>query len=151
MEIIIPKKESPVKTDTGITYNPLVKITPGCKLSVLRTELNEKFTRIDFIYQATSYYINGGWVRIHDTCFIRPVGSDLKLRMIKAVNIPIAPKRHWFKTSKDMLCYTLYFPPLPAGTKTIDIIEMETNDPSFFNFYGVSVERIKTEVINVGN
>lgn len=88
MEVIIPERKSPVKIKTGITYNPIVKLSPGCKLSVLRTELNEKFTRIDFIYHADSFYANGGWVRIHDTCFIRSVGSDLKLGMIKAVNIP---------------------------------------------------------------
>lgn len=151
MEILMPKKEIPVKTETDIVYNPIVKYSPKNNMTVLRTEINDEFTRIDFIVYACHKYIRGGWVRIHDSCFIRPCGTDIKLKMVKAVNIPIAPKQHWFKGLKDFLCYTLYFPPLPKGTKSIDIIELEYNDPTCFNFYGVSMERIKKEVIAVSN
>jgi len=134
-----------------LIFNPWIRKRTLRNIQVLRLELDEKFTRIDFAYLSGTKYINGGWVQIHDSCFIKPVNSDLKLSLIKAVNIPLAPKKHFFKTTKDCLYYTLYFPPLPINTKEIDIIEMETNDSNYFNFYGVSVERIKKEVINVLN
>jgi hypothetical protein len=134
-----------------LIFNPWIRKRTLRNIQVLRLELDEKFTRIDFAYLSGTKYINGGWVQIHDTCFIKPVNSDIKLSLIKAVNIPLAPKKHFFKTTKDCLYYTLYFPPLPINTKAIDIIEMETNDSNYFNFYGVSVERIKKEVINVLN
>ena len=35
--------------------------------------------------------------------------------------------------------------------KLIDIIECETNDPNFFNFYGLTKQRIQKEMINVFN
>ena len=134
-----------------LIFNPMIRKRTLKNIQVLRLELDEKFTRIDFAYLSGTKYINGGWFQIHATCFIKPVNSDLKLSLIKAVNIPLAPKKHFFKTTKDCLYYTLYFPPLPNNTKAIDIIEMETNDSNYFNFYGVSVERIKKEVINVLN
>jgi len=149
MEIVSPKKQTETKIDTGIVYNPGVKYNTHSNIEVLRTELSEDYTRIDFIVYASKIYINGGWVRIHDTCFIRPCGTSSKLKMTKAVNIPLAPKQYWFKNKKDFLCYTLYFPPLPKGTQSIDIIEMETSDPSFFNFYGVSVSLIHKQKMQV--
>lgn len=143
-------KSPDIKTQ-DLIYNPIVKYKTAKKIQVMRVELNEKFTRIDFAYNTDSKYINGGWVQMHDSCFIRPVKSEVKFPMIKAVNIPIAPRKHYFKTVKDCLFYTLFFPALPINTKAIDIIELETNDPNFFNFYGVTTERIEKEVINVFN
>ena len=143
-------KSPDIKTQ-DLIYNPIVKYKTTKKIQVMRVELDEKFTRIDFAYNTDSEYINGGWVQMHYSCFIRPVNSDLKLSLIKAVNIPLAPKKHFFKTTKDCLYYTLYFPTLPINTNAIDIIEMETNDSNYFNFYEVTTERIEKEVINVLN
>ena len=134
-----------------LIFNPWIRKRTLRNIQVIRIELDEKFTRIDFAYNTDSKYINGGWVQMHYSCFIRPVNSDLKLSLIKAVNIPLAPKKHFFKTTKDCLYYTLYFPTLPINTNAIDIIEMETNDSNYFNFYEVTTERIEKEVINVLN
>lgn len=150
MEIEIPKPHIEEKKRTLI-YHPVTKIKTIKDMKVMRIELDDEFTRIDFVYYASKIYINGGWVNMHDTCFIRPCKTKLKLKMVRAVNIPIAPKMHHFKSNKECLYYTLYFPPLPKDTKEIDIIEMETNDPSFFNFYGVSMERVRKEAIVVLN
>lgn len=150
MEIETPKPETEVKKQVLI-YNPLIKHDTSRDLKVMRIELDDKFTRIDFVHHASRIYEKGGWVQIHKGCFIRPVGTGMKLRMVKAINIPIAPKKHYYKTTRDCFYYTLYFPALPKDVKEIDIIEMETSDPSFFNFYGVSVNKIKTEVIVVPN
>lgn len=135
-----------------LVFNPMVKHQTSGHPEILRIENDAEFTRIDFIYYTCSYYENGGWVQMSERTFIRPVGSKLKLKLLKAVNIPIAPTKHWFKTTKDILCYTLYFPPVPNGTKVIDIIEKEcANDDTWFNFYAVSMESIRKEKLIVGN
>jgi hypothetical protein len=82
--------------------------------------------------------------------FIRPVNTDSKMPLVKVVNIPIAPGKHFFHHRDMALYYTLYFPALPKDVKAIDIIEKEAARPNnYFNFYGVSLERIASEIIKV--
>jgi hypothetical protein len=141
-----------VKELQKVIYNPSVKKKLSNHIETLRIDTDaEGLTRIDFLYRAPHYYINGGWVQISRHTFIRPCGSDKKLTMVKAVNIPIAPTKHFFKKSNEILCYTLYFPALPKGTSSIDIIEAEGPGGNWFNFYGVSVEKIRSEKIIVNH
>lgn len=134
-----------------VVFNPMVKHQTNGHPEVLRIQNEENFTRIDFIYFAKSYYVNGGWIQIDRDTYIRPIGSKERLTLVEAVNIPIAPIKHYFKSTKDFLCYTLYFPPVPKGTKTIDIIEGLGGNNSWFNFYGVSMETVRKEKIIVGS
>jgi hypothetical protein len=84
--------------------------------------------------------------------FIRPVNTGMQLTMVQAVNIPVAPAKHWYKNKSQCLYYTLYFPALPDDVVAIDIIEREAARPNnYFNFYGVSLERIARGVIMVNN
>ena len=84
-------------------------------------------------------------------CFIRPCGSDLKLHLVKAINIPIAPQKYHFSHCGEILTYTLYFPGLPENTRSIDIIENTLPGNDWFNFFGVSIDTVKNEKINVNN
>ena len=149
MKTIIEEPE--IKEEEKIIFSPIITHKSNSSPDVLRIENDEEFTRIDFIYQARSYYINGGWVQISKDTFIRPCGSESKFKLLKAVNITIAPVKHYFKSTKELLCYTLYFPALPKGTSKIDIIESETPGENWFNFFGVSMERVRTEKLIVGN
>ena len=99
-------------------------------------ECTDEYTRIDFIYKAPCYYINGGWVQLESNSFIRPVGSETKYKLIQAINIPIAPTKHYFNRCGEYLRYTLLFPALPKNTRKIDIIEKEAPG-TFFNFYNI--------------
>jgi len=145
-------KDPEVMEQESLVYNPLVKHQVSKSPDILRIENDPDFTKIDFIVYASPKYINGGWVQMNIDSFIRPVGSSLHLKLISAVNIPIAPAMHYFKTKQDFLCYTLVFPALPCGTKSIDIIEKEiAGDRSYFNFYGVSMQKVYTERLLVGN
>lgn len=110
------------KEKTIIRYNPTINNKCSSEIEILRIEFDDDYTRIDFLYRASSYYENGGWVQISRLTFIRMVGSEQKLRLLKAVNIPIAPAKHYFKSTHDMLAYTLYFPALPKNCEKIDII-----------------------------
>ena len=140
------KKEKPI-------YNPSVEYQNGdADIEIMRIVQEEELTRIDFVYRASPKYIKGGWVQIDRETFIRPVGTAMRLTLVQAVNMPIAPKKHWFREAGQCLYYTLYFPALPAGVVAIDIIEREAARPhNFFNFYGVSLERIARGVIMVNN
>ena len=99
-------------------------------------ELTDEYTRIDFIYRAPHHYYNGGWIQMDRNAYISPVGSSTKYRLIQAINIPIAPTKHYFKRKGEFHTYTLIYPALPRNTQKIDIIEKEAPG-TYFNFYGV--------------
>ena len=148
IEIEEPHTEKKIKP----VYNHTVEFKNGSTIDVLRITQEDELTRIDFVHRACSFRINGGWVRIEPETFIRPINTNMKLTMVQAVNIPIAPAMHWYKNKHQCLYYTLYFPALSEDVVAIDIIEKEAARPhNFFNFYGVSLERIAREVIIVNN
>jgi len=130
----------------NFVYNPAIIWHKPESLKILRVEFDENYTRIDFIHHANSKYKNGGWVRINPKTYISPWMPDRpELFMIKAVNIPIAPAKHEYKSIHDFLYFALYFPALPEGVKKIDITEEGGIHP--FRFKGVSVSKIKKEAI----
>ena len=135
-----------------IVYNPSVEYQDNSTIDVMRIVLEEELTRIDFVHRPSPIYLNGGWVRIEPETFIRPVNTSMRLTMVQAVNIPVAPVKHWYKNKNQCLYYTLYFPALSDDVVAIDIIEREAARPhNFFNFYGVSLERIARGVIMINN
>jgi hypothetical protein len=99
-------------------------------------EITSEHTRIDFIYRSPFVYDNGGWIQMEKNAFITPVGSTMKYRLIRAIGIPIAPIKHYFKKKGEYHTYSLIFPALPLGTTKIDIIEKEAPG-TYFNFYGI--------------
>jgi hypothetical protein len=133
-------------------YNPNVEYQDNSSIDVMRITQEAELTRIDFVHRASPIRINGGWVRIEPETFIRPVNTNMRLTMVQAVNIPLAPAMHWYKNNRECLYYTLFFPRLPDDVVAIDIIEREVARPhNFFNLYAVSLERIATEIIIVNN
>ena len=143
-------KIAPLKVKRkNFVHNP--KVEKGTKVDhqVLKIEMGDELTRIDFMYR--NPYDYSGWIQISGNSFIRVAGSQVKLGLVKAVNIPIAPTKHFFKRKGDYLAYTLYFPALPKGTKKIDIIEREASGGTWFNFYGVSMQTVWNDVVIVNN
>ena len=59
-------------------------------LQLLRVILHEEYTKVDFGYAASGYYIKGGWVRIHDCISI---DSKTDLILGSEMYSAIAPKR----------------------------------------------------------
>lgn len=106
------------------------------ELRVKSIEATSEYTRIDFIYKSSMIYDNGGWIQMERDAYIQPKGSTQKYRLIKAIGIPIAPLKHYFKRQGEFYPYTLIFPALPKDTKCIDIIE-KLAPGSYFNFYNV--------------
>ena len=103
---------------------------------IINIEADSEQVKIDFRYTNNNGY--GGWARIDPKCFIRPVGTNTNLIMIKAEGMPMSPETLSFKKDGDILHYTLFFPPLPENVTAIDIIEDE-KDTNSFNFYNISL------------
>ena len=103
-------------------------------------ELSDEYTRIDFVYRAPQMYINGGWIQMESNAYIQPVGSQVKYYLLRAINIPIAPIKHYFKRKGEFHTYTLIFPALPADTTKINIIEKEAPG-TYFNFYNIDYSK----------
>lgn len=116
---------------------------------LLRVTISNSFTKFDFGYSTMWYYISGGWVRIAKDTFIKIKGKDEKLNLIKADNIPVAPTQHHFKSNKDWLYFSLYFPAIPFEDCTIDLVEMETSSKDVFNYYSIDIKvKNAVETIN---
>ena len=145
----IKKDPQPKVEIDKFIYNPIIIWHKPDSLKIMRIELDENHTRIDFIHYADPKYKNGGWVRINANTYIRPMGTDTELRLIKVLNIPIAPNVHNYKSKNDCLYFTLYFPALSSDVKKIDITEEGNINP--FRFRGVSVSKIKTKAIIIKN
>lgn len=138
MEIKIQKLQEVIReTETKIVklYNPSA-IDHRLDHRVKSIELTENYTRIDFLYRSSKVYDNGGWITIERDTYISPVGSDIKYKLVKAIGIPYAPLKHYFKRQGEFHCYTLIFPVLPKNTKCIDIIE-KLAPGNYFNFFDV--------------
>ena len=143
-------KIAPLKVKRkNFVHNPRVEKGTKVDHQVLKIEMGDELTRVDFMYR--NPYDYSGWIQISGNSFIRVAGSQIKLGLVKAVNIPIAPTKHFFKRKGDYLAYTLYFPALPKGTKKIDIIEREASGGTWFNFYGVSMQTVWNDVLIVNN
>lgn len=126
-------------TKKEFVYLPqLVKDDHTSALHLLRIEAREKYTKIDFGYQAKDYYDNGGWVNIYKTTYLL-TNDKIKLPLVNAENIPYAPDKHHFETTVDYLFFSLYFPPLPAGTDSIDFIESDEPGKDWFKFYDIDL------------
>lgn len=135
MEVKIEKLREVVRETTIKVYNPGA-MDHQVSHRLKSIELSEDYTRIDFIIIGSYKYIDGGWIQIDRNSFIRAVGSDVKHHLIKAIGIPYAPQKHWFKKQGEFHTYSLIFPALPKGTTAIDIIEKEAPG-TYFNFYNV--------------
>ena len=144
----------------GIDNNGYLITAPEFKRSnnnvqLLRIIITSIETKIDFGYQATSYYIRGGWIKISPKTFIRPCGSNKKLILENATNIPFGPEKLHFNSSIEWRYFSLHFPSLlsqgsndnfkgnfyfPFSAQEIDLIEQENGTPNDFNFYGIRLD-----------
>ncbi|MFN7846322.1 MAG: hypothetical protein ACK5P4_03795, partial [Bacteroidota bacterium] len=112
--------------------------------TIIRILSDSEGVKIEFRY--SNVYESSGWVRINSETFIRPEGTDLRLKMIKAEDIAVAPEKDILRSNGDMMFFSLYFPPLPQGTEFIDIIEYEEDDDTAFNFFSIPLTNTITMI-----
>jgi hypothetical protein len=68
-------------------------------------------------------YIDGGWLNIFPTTYLVNRETVKKLQMEFALDIPVAPKYHFFRRVSEQIRFTLIFPKLPADSQTFTLIE----------------------------
>jgi hypothetical protein len=129
-----------MKLEKIIYHKPKYR-TGHNNLQLLRVILTNEHCKFDFGYQATDYYIKGGWIKISKDTFIRVQKNGLKYTLTKADKIPIAPNKHNFKTTKDWLYFSLYFPPISIKNGFIDLIEAEPGKDTDFNFWDIELNK----------
>ena len=142
--------EVSTETESYVFENPISKNTPNEHMGIEKITLDDDFTRVDFVYIAPKKYINGGWIEIDSECYIRPIGSEVKYKMISTVNIPIAPSKYYFKSSGQVHHFSLLFPPLPKNVRKINIIE-RLAEGGYFNFFRVALQHQEPTIIRIIN
>jgi hypothetical protein len=135
-----------IQKETIVFTNPISDFTPNEHMGIEQITLNEENTQIDFVYISSKYYKNGGWIQMDADCFIKPVGSEVRYKMIQAINIPIAPNKYHFKRSGQVLRFSLLFPALPKEVKAIDFIEKHA-EGTYFNFFNIALQHNENRII----
>ena len=103
-------------------------------LEISKVEITPQKT---VIFLSIENRITGGYFCADKNIFIiYPDGSRLK--MTKAINIPVCPDTYSFKSIGEKLQFTLEFPPLNSEPKWVDIVEDCTSN--CFWFYGVTLD-----------
>jgi len=127
-----------------LIYNPKVLQNSEPITKIVKILSSSKHTRIDIVTAPnTIKYNRNWWVNIHKEIYIRPISTNIKLSLLEVINLPLAPKKHYFKSSNELIAFTLVFPALPKDVRMFDIIESnlpDTKTSSWLNFYGVSLE-----------
>lgn len=106
----------------------------------------EKATILSCTYVAPNKYINGGWINIYQTTNLINPTTNIKLPLLHAINIPIAPDKYYFSKKGDVKRFLLYFPALPKYWKFFHLIE-KVNDCIGFSAY--NIERNETGLYDV--
>jgi hypothetical protein len=155
-EKIKTKPKNVVQKNTGYIISNPEHSHVNDNLQLLRITVTNLETKVDFGYQATSYYTNGGWIKISPKTFIRPKGTNKKLILTNATNIPYGPEKLHFNSSIEWRYFSLHFPSIlddsdnkkslmfntaePIKIDSIDLIENEKGDSTDFNFYGIRLD-----------
>lgn len=139
-----------IENESYVFKSPISEYTPNEHLGIEKISLADDFTRIDFVYIAPKQYINGGWIQINSGCFIRPIGSEVRYKMIRAIHIPVAPTKYIFKRCGEVHHFSLLFPALPKNVKHIDIIE-RLAEGTYFNFFKVALQHQEPTLIRIIN
>ncbi len=95
---------------------------------VIRVEVNDNFTIIDFIFHPNSAGVEGGdWACVDKSTYITPTGREERKFLVMAKDVTVCPRMtKILGDSQDPFTYRLYFPPIGKGILKIDIIGKNT-------------------------
>ncbi len=138
--------------------NPQIDQNEDPNTKITSIETNSLFTIVHF---ETAMQGDSAWTQLNKEIYIQTNVDRRHYNFVKAEGIPISPAKHYLKTSKGKLPFTVFFEKIPAAAKSIDVIEragMSYGGESFFNFYGVSLTQKEdpsflktTRVVNGNN
>ena len=81
----------------------------------------EGYTYLHCTYITSPRYTSDWWVNINADCYLTNGKEEIK--MLNAMNIPLAPKKHFFKKFGDSLQFVLIFTAVPKSWNTFNFIE----------------------------
>jgi hypothetical protein len=96
------------------------------------SETGRAFIQCTFTSQPE--YLDGGWLNIFPTTYLVNRETGKKLQMEFALDIPVAPKCHFFKKMNEQIMFTLIFPKLPADWHTFTLIEESERENPLVKF-----------------
>lgn len=73
-------------------------------------------------YHATKY-IGGGWVNIWPSTFLVHEESGLRISLLFAFGICLAPEKYYFKKWGERKSFTLLFPAIPRHWEKFSLVE----------------------------
>ena len=94
-------KKASENKKTKLLYCPPVHRKRTSQTDILRIEISQEYTRVDFCHLAMGTLTNGGWMSISPETYLQPCESGKKLKLREAVNIPIAPMTYRYKQPKE--------------------------------------------------
>lgn len=99
-------------------------------------EQTEEYIALHLSYTNTDFP-KDGYYTIDPNAYIRNKTTGEKLTLIGVVNCGIAPNNTTPIELNETKTFSLYFPPIPKGTKEIDVVE---NERSEWKFFGIQLE-----------
>ena len=127
---------------TGTFYNPR-EMEKNDALRICSITLTAEYTRIDFMYCSYNKYMKDEWISLPTDIFIQINDTPLKYRLIKAIGIPIAPRKRFFKSPNEIFTFSLFFQALPPDSLSLDVIEIDYPFGTF-NFFRVEYSKWST-------
>ena len=135
--------EAPIEhsNNTIISHDKTINnpnITTNCSWNtkVLSIRLSKDYTIVTLsdnnLTRDGGYY---SWMTIDPQTYILANGQKYKL--IKAEGIALSPSLTYFSHAGETKTFTLYFPPIPQTTSSIDLIESMTSE---WRFYGIKLD-----------
>ncbi|MCC8426987.1 hypothetical protein [Mucilaginibacter sp. UR6-11] len=127
--------------------NPLVGNSDDPYTTVSSVETNKQFTIVTLEYTAAG---ENAWAQLNKEIYLQTDLDNRHYNYIKSEDIPLAPAKHIFSKEGDKLTFRIYFEKIPATAKSINIIERaggSNNGSTFFNFYNVSLEKSRGDVM----
>lgn len=119
--------------------NPQIDQNEDPNTKITSVETNSLFTIVHFETAAEG---DSAWTQLNKEIYIQTDVDKKHYGFVKAEGIPMFPAKHYLKTSKGKLPFTVFFEKIPSSSKSIDIIEragISYSGETFFNFYGVSL------------
>ena len=131
-----PKFGAPtVPQGNKVIERPYVDFTRSENTRILKVTITDKETIIDM---ANNNETSGGyaqWMNIDKNTSIVIDGQEYKLK--KAEGIAIAPNKTNFTRNGETKTFKLYFPAIPKGTTSFNLLEPGESD---WKFYGISLK-----------
>ena len=131
-----PKFGAPtVPQGNKVVERPYVDFTRAENTRILKVTITDKETIIDM---SDNNETSGGyaqWMNIDKNTSIVIDGQEYKLK--KAEGIAIAPNKTNFTRNGETKTFKLYFPAIPKGTTSFNLLEPGESD---WKFYGISLK-----------